>query len=81
MKRQFIHGEKIMIANVQEQNHNEVLSQINELQELIFQQATDIHLVSVLKRLVPEFVSQNSKYSCLDKPSLSPYNISDLFNN
>lgn len=80
-KIQPTHHEKIMIANVEEKSHREVLALINELQELIFQQATDIHLVSILKKLVPEYISQNSVFECLDKPSLSKYNISDLFNN
>lgn len=80
-KIQPTHHQKIMIANVEEKSHKVVLEMINELQELIFQQATDIHLVSILKKLVPEYISQNSVYECLDKPSLSKYNISDLFNN
>lgn len=75
------HHEKIMIANVKVYGHPEVLSQINEMQELIFQQATDIALISSLKKLVPEYISQNSVYECLDNSGLSQYNISDLFNN
>jgi FlaA1/EpsC-like NDP-sugar epimerase len=75
------HHEKIMIANVQERNHKEVVNLINEMQEMIFQQSSDLQLVSQLKRIVPEFISQNSIYSSLDPASLSQYDISDLFKN
>jgi len=56
---------KIMIGKIRENNpilvHHDVLSLLNLLKS-----ATDDQLVSAMKKLVPEFVSQNSTYERLD---------------
>ncbi len=56
---------KIMIGKIRESNpilvHHEVLSLLNLLKS-----ATDDQLVSAMKKLVPEFVSQNSTFERLD---------------
>ena len=56
---------KIMIGRSRESNplivHHEVLSLLNLLKS-----ATDDQLVSAMKKLVPEFISQNSTYERLD---------------
>ena len=58
---------KIMIGKTRECNpvlvHHEVLSLLNLLKS-----ATDDELVSAMKKLVPEFVSQNSTFERLDQP-------------
>jgi len=54
-----------MIGKIRENNpilvHHDVLSLLNLLKS-----ATDDQLVSAMKKLVPEFVSQNSTYERLD---------------
>ena len=56
---------KIMIGKIRENNpilvHHDVLALLNLLKS-----ATDDQLVSAMKKLVPEFVSQNSTYERLD---------------
>ncbi|NEW85249.1 MAG: polysaccharide biosynthesis protein [Mariniphaga sp.] len=56
---------KIMIGKIRETNpilvHHDVLSLLNLLKS-----ATDDQLVSAMKKLVPEFISQNSTYERLD---------------
>jgi len=56
---------KIMIGKIRENNpilvHHDVLSLLNLLKS-----ATDDQLVSAMKKLVPEFISQNSTYERLD---------------
>lgn len=56
---------KIMIGKIRENNpilvHHDVLSLLNLLKS-----ATDDQLVSAMKKLVPEFISQNSTFERLD---------------
>jgi len=56
---------KIMIGKIRENNpilvHHDVISLLNLLKS-----ATDDQLVSAMKKLVPEFISQNSTYERLD---------------
>ena len=59
------HNPKIMIAKVQEYNFDSVSLQIDEL----IQYSTlckDFLTVSLMKKIVPEFVSKNSQYERLD---------------
>ena len=58
--------EKIRIAEVREYDFNEVKKQIEELIELSHTY-NDMAIVEKMKEIVPEYVSNNSKYSVLDK--------------
>ena len=58
--------EKIRIAEVREYDFNEVKKQIEELVELSHTY-NDMAIVEKMKEIVPEYVSNNSKYSVLDK--------------
>ena len=58
--------EKIRIAEVREYDFNEVEKQIEELIELSHTY-NDMAIVEKMKEIVPEYVSNNSKYSVLDK--------------
>ncbi|MCE2847211.1 MAG: polysaccharide biosynthesis protein [Sphingobacteriales bacterium] len=60
------HHDKIMIAKVRTSD----LSQISEdidLLESLFDKQDNLKLVGVMKRIVPEFISNNSVYSTLDE--------------
>ena len=58
--------EKIMIANVQEYDYDEVAKEIDELIELS-RSFNDFSIVAKMKEIVPEFRSKNSIYESLDK--------------
>lgn len=58
--------EKIRIAEVREYDFNEVKKQIEEFIELSHTY-NDMAIVEKMKEIVPEYVSNNSKYSVLDK--------------
>ena len=66
------HHKKIMIAQVRQEN----LVQKHQLIEKLCRQVTNLdssemnplELVRLLKEIVPEYVSQNSKYEVLDQP-------------
>ena len=58
--------EKIRIAEVREYDFNEVKKQIEELIKLSHTY-NDMAIVEKMKEIVPEYVSNNSKYSVLDK--------------
>jgi FlaA1/EpsC-like NDP-sugar epimerase len=60
------HHEKIMKAKVAEHKHSDVKFMFKNMQELIEIDAVDEALVSCIKQLVPEFISQNSRFSRLD---------------
>jgi FlaA1/EpsC-like NDP-sugar epimerase len=62
------HHEKIMRAKVSEHKHSEVKFMLKNMQELIEIDAVDEALVSCIKQLVPEYISQNSRFSKLDQP-------------
>ena len=57
--------EKIMIANVQEYNYDEVKAKIDSLISTSFE-FNDMFTVKKMKELVPEFKSINSPYEVLD---------------
>lgn len=58
--------EKIMIAKVREYNFNEVQEKILQLVELSYN-SDAVEVVSLMKELVPEFISKNSIFEMLDK--------------
>ena len=58
--------EKIMIANVQEYDYDEVSKEIEELIDLS-RSFNDFSIVAKMKEIVPEFRSKNSIYESLDK--------------
>lgn len=60
------HHEKIMIATVREYDYDEVAGKI---QKLINESHTfnQMHIVTAMKEIVPEFVSKNSCFEVLDK--------------
>lgn len=62
--------EKIRIAKVREYNFKEVEAQINSLISLSHTY-DDMAIVEKMKEIVPEYVSNNSKYTILDKQTVS----------
>ena len=56
---------RILIADVGENNITESLKKIEELLQNI-NNADDMAMVSLMKKIVPEFISKNSKYQQLD---------------
>lgn len=62
--------EKIRIAKVREYDFKEVEAQINSLISLSHTY-DDMAIVEKMKEIVPEYVSNNSKYSILDKQIVS----------
>ena len=58
--------EKIMRAKVRRYTQEEVNEKINHLIDLI-PTCDDFKIVAQMKNIVPEFISNNSIYSCLDK--------------
>jgi FlaA1/EpsC-like NDP-sugar epimerase len=59
------HNPKIMIAKVQEYNYDVVSAQIDELIQYSFM-CKNFLTVSLMKKIVPEFLSKNSQYERLD---------------
>lgn len=62
--------EKIRIAKVREYDFKEVEAQINSLISLSHTY-DDMAIVEKMKEIVPEYVSNNSKYTILDKQTVS----------
>lgn len=60
------HHEKIMIAKVREKKFIEIEKQISELRPLI-KQGDDLALVRAMKDIVPEFISNASRFTVLDQ--------------
>ena len=60
------HHEKIMKAQIDSVGFKKIKSQLEELSELIVE-GDNYSLVRKLKEIVPEFISNNSEYSSLDK--------------
>ena len=60
------HHKKIMIARVRKYDFDEVSNRVSKLLE-VATQGDDIASVTLMKALVPEFVSNNSKFEKLDK--------------
>jgi FlaA1/EpsC-like NDP-sugar epimerase len=59
------HHPKIMVAKVRELNYETVKDYMSELEKASFVQ-DKLQVVKVMKRIVPEFLSQNSVYETLD---------------
>ena len=60
------HHKKIMIAKVRQYDYDEVCQHLEHLHEAL--EKNDIHeVVAEIKRIVPEFKSQNSKWKSIDK--------------
>jgi FlaA1/EpsC-like NDP-sugar epimerase len=59
------HNPKIMIAKVQEYDYDTVSAQIDELIQYSFM-CKNFLTVSLMKKIVPEFLSKNSQYERLD---------------
>ena len=62
------HHHKIMKAKVREYNFSEISTQIDELIGLLTQH-NDNSIVSKMKSIVPEYVSNNSIFEKLDEPN------------
>lgn len=58
---------KIKIAKVREYEFEAVDRDIAELTDIAVNGGTDMEIVAMMKRIVPEFKSQHSKYEALDK--------------
>lgn len=58
--------EKIMIANVREYDYDEVKLRIHRLIELSYTY-DQMKIVGAMKEIVPEFISKNSCFECLDQ--------------
>jgi hypothetical protein len=56
-----------MIAKVRKYPYNEVKEQIQELIDVLAEQ-NNMSIVNQMKKIIPEFISQNSIYEQLDKP-------------
>ncbi len=57
---------KILLAQVRKGDRELVTRQINELSDLI-KGGDDFQMVARMKEMVPEYISENSVFSCLDK--------------
>lgn len=57
---------KIKIAKVREYDYSEINESVSALIETA-ESINDMDIVAAMKKIVPEFKSQNSKYECLDK--------------
>jgi FlaA1/EpsC-like NDP-sugar epimerase len=60
------HNKQILVGKVREYEFNEVTQFINEL-ILLFNSQDNAKIVSKMKDIVPEFVSNNSVFETLDK--------------
>ena len=58
--------EKIMIAKVRAVDHKKVINQFHLLEKEIASPNSSMQLVGLMKKLVPEFVSNNSQFEQLD---------------
>ena len=69
------HHSKIMVAKVRPQTYDESSSALAELRDAL-STGDDYRLVALLKKFVPEFISNNSRFAHLDKEPLSrPLNV------
>ncbi len=65
------HNKKILIAKVMEYNFDQVIGSIDHLISLALQNE-DQEVVKQMKRIVPEYISNNSIYESIDEERLSP---------
>lgn len=59
--------EKILIAKVRPVDYEQVVDKFNTLESLLEQGVKENYLVSYMKDIIPEFVSNNSAFEALDK--------------
>ncbi len=64
---QTTYNPKIQIANVRAIDKKEMAKKISHLCETIQEAKDDMEIVRVMKEIVPEFVSNNSRFVELDK--------------
>ena len=62
--------EKIMIARIRNVTTDTLLQDLQELFELARQAERTMELVSKMKKMVPEFLSNNSVFEALDQRSV-----------
>ncbi len=60
------HHPKIMIAKIREENYESVKKKVDQLIEMAFQ-GEELNMVRMMKDIVPEFISNQSKYQELDR--------------
>lgn len=73
------HHKKIMIAKVRQYDYSEVCRHIEHLREAL--NDNNIHeIVAEIKRIVPEFKSQNSKWDEVDKEITDDEKIEEIIN-
>lgn len=69
------HHKKIMIAKVNQHDISEKLNHLEQLYQMVYNSGTkgvkSYELVGLLKRIVPEFISQNSEFEVLDKEKVN----------
>ena len=58
--------EKILIAKTQKIDFERIIASIEQLLEL--EKLSMVEIVSILKSIVPNYLSQNSQFESLDKP-------------
>jgi FlaA1/EpsC-like NDP-sugar epimerase len=61
------HHSKITVAKIKEYEFESISKAIDELISL-FPLQNNMNIVSKMKQIVPEFISNNSMYEVLDKP-------------
>jgi FlaA1/EpsC-like NDP-sugar epimerase len=61
------HHPRIMIARVNPANHDQIVSQLEQL-EAVWKTGDDFEMVRIIKNIVPDFRSNNSIFESLDKP-------------
>ena len=59
--------ELIMIAKVREYDYDEVVKDINTLMQLIQSVKSETEIVAMMKKMIPEYVSNNSIFETLDQ--------------
>lgn len=60
------HHEKIMISKTHRMNHKQVLKELNTLYDLLINE-NELGMVIQMKNILPEFISQSSRYQVLDE--------------
>ncbi len=68
------HHPKIMIAKIREEDYNLIKSKVDQLVE-VAKKNEETNMVKQMKDLVPEFISNQSKYQELDKKSEKPIKV------
>lgn len=60
------HHDKILIAQVREKSYEEAITEISQLSKLVAARE-ELEIVGQMKKMVPEFVSNSSKFEVLDR--------------